>query len=179
MSNNPNYNPIGGNGLYRKVRSFGTPSALDPSQIQQASTLDVPNPIQVIDVTVSVPVGIAFTSPAVFNLGAPLPVGAVVLSASLNGNQTVLPGNTNTYALGLVLTAGGSTLVTTLFASHTAVFPGISVPSPVGTSINGSEVVFPNAIVTSAATYPVLVVMLASTGELSGEINCKISYYLP
>lgn len=174
MSNNPNNFISYGNHFYNKVQSFGSSSALDPSQVQKASTLQYPTTNQVIDVTVTVPVGVVSPSPVIFALGAPIPNGAIVTICSLNGNQSILPGTNDTFVLGLSLTAGGA-VNTTLYSGGTANAP----PAEPG-SINGSLVHFNNLLVTSGTgTYPVLAVTINSPGELSGEINCKIVYYMP
>jgi len=122
-----------------------------------------------------------------------LPLGAVVTSASVNGNQSVFPGNFNQYTFGFASSATGFVSVANQFIANmsgTSTTNGGIVASPptatVGSTINGSILHVFSAPLPSMPGFQYVIVGTPIVGTTSpggtadyGNINFKFTYYLP
>lgn len=154
--------------------SSGTAGAFNTGFVAKAgvvgskSTPTLASPFTVIDVTVDVgALGTVF--PVIIRLGDQIPVGSIVTQASINGRESVVPGTTATYKVGM--SSDGKTAIGGglyfLPAGGTAV---IAEPT-----LNAGILVATNyGAVQAGVTYPVLEVDMAS--DTVGNLNVKIVY---
>jgi hypothetical protein len=173
--------PIGGNQYYTGLQG-GTSNAMESfssssSSLSQAQA----GPFKTIDVTVKTA---GLTAGQVLNLAGPLPLGTVFPVVSVDGNQQVLPGTTNTYGLGLALSSTVGPITTLITAVPTAGVVATAPSAAVGTTINGGATnlnTAPASPVVTAATgqYVNLIVPVVGAGAAadSGSFRVKIVYF--
>jgi hypothetical protein len=165
-----------------KSISSGTPGAFNTGFVAKAgvvgseSAVSVKSPFTVIDVNVNVgALGTVF--PLSLSLGTAIPPGSIITQASINGRQSVFPGTTAEYEVGLSASSNGAIVKTiTGVPATTAAAP----PGDVGTTVNGSQMASSTDLVaigftTSASPYPVLTV--SEDSDTVGNINVKIVYF--